>query len=77
MNAQKGDIITFTATVEPSQDDPKFGFFKRPAKGSFLNEKTGEIIPSYPLYQDVQVLTTPDLLAEAQQKWRDLYGEVR
>lgn len=29
-NVEKGDKITFTATLEPSKDDPKFGFFKRP-----------------------------------------------
>ena len=28
----KGDRVCFTATVEPSRDDPKFGFGKRPAK---------------------------------------------
>jgi hypothetical protein len=27
---EKGDKITFAATLEPSQDDPKFGFGKRP-----------------------------------------------
>jgi hypothetical protein len=27
---QKDDQVKFTATVEPSSDDPKFGFFKRP-----------------------------------------------
>lgn len=32
MEADKGDRVTFTATVEPSKDDPKFGFYKRPAK---------------------------------------------
>jgi len=28
--AEKGQTITFTATVTPSDSDPKFGFFKRP-----------------------------------------------
>ena len=31
-NVEKGDKITFTVSVEPSRDDPKFGFGKRPAK---------------------------------------------
>jgi hypothetical protein len=30
-DANKGDVIELTATIEPSQDDPKFGFYKRPA----------------------------------------------
>ena len=77
MNAQKGDLITFTATVKPSDKDPKFGFFSRPTKGSFVNEKTGEIIPSYPLYQDEKEFPTPELLAAAQDKWRAAYGEVK
>lgn len=28
---EKGDRVKFRATVKPSGDDPKFGFFKRPA----------------------------------------------
>lgn len=28
--AEKGDIVSFTATVKPKEDDSKFGFFKRP-----------------------------------------------
>jgi hypothetical protein len=28
--AQVGDAVDFTATLTPSKDDPKFGFFKRP-----------------------------------------------
>lgn len=30
----KGDRVTFTATVNPSDDDPVFGFFKRPTKAA-------------------------------------------
>lgn len=30
VNAEKGDRVTFTATVEQSRDDETFGFFKRP-----------------------------------------------
>lgn len=29
---EKGERVRFTATVEPSKDDIKFGFFKRPTK---------------------------------------------
>ena len=29
---ERGDRIQFTATLEPSADDPKFGFYKRPTK---------------------------------------------
>jgi len=32
----KGQKITFTATVEQSHEEPKFGFFKRPTKASIL-----------------------------------------
>ena len=31
---QRGEQISFTATVTPSDKDPKFGFFKRPTKAS-------------------------------------------
>ena len=34
--AKRGDIVTFTATLTPSNDDPKFGFFKRPTKASIV-----------------------------------------
>lgn len=44
INADKGDLITFTATLEPSKDDAKFGFFSRPAKAFYVTEETGEII---------------------------------
>jgi hypothetical protein len=33
---EKGDTIKFMAKVEPSKDDPKFGFFKRPTKAEKL-----------------------------------------
>lgn len=32
LDVEKGDTVTFTATVEPSRDDQTFGFYKRPAK---------------------------------------------
>ena len=31
-----GDIVRFTATVSASDNDPKFGFFKRPAKAEVV-----------------------------------------
>jgi hypothetical protein len=35
--AEVGSRVTFTATLEPSQDDPGFAFFARPAKGEVLS----------------------------------------
>tara|TARA_B100000902_G_C27278889_1_gene900478 strand:+ start:104 stop:937 length:834 start_codon:yes stop_codon:yes gene_type:complete len=35
---QRGDRVTFMATITPSDDDTKFGFFKRPTKAVYLNE---------------------------------------
>ena len=35
--ALKGAMVTFTATVEQSKDDPAFGFFKRATKASLLD----------------------------------------
>lgn len=32
----KGERVTFTATIEPSKDDRLFGFFKRPSKAERL-----------------------------------------
>jgi hypothetical protein len=34
VNVEKGDTVTFTATVERSKDDDHFGFYKRPSKAS-------------------------------------------
>ena len=33
---EEGDTVTFTATLEPSDSDPLFGFFKRPTKAKIL-----------------------------------------
>lgn len=38
-SAEKGDTITFVATVTKSDDDPTFGFFKRPAGAEILQRK--------------------------------------
>ena len=32
----RGDKVKFTATIEPSDRDPKFGFFKRPSKATVV-----------------------------------------
>ena len=37
--AEKGDTVSFTATVSVSDDDPKFGFFKRPSKARNVNKE--------------------------------------
>ena len=37
----KGDTVTLTATLEPSKDDAKFGFFSRPT-GATLTRRAGE-----------------------------------
>lgn len=37
--AEKGDKVSFTGTIEPSKDDTKFGFFKRPTKMTILESK--------------------------------------
>jgi len=37
---ERGDRITFTATVERSDRDPSFGFFKRPRKASIISYAT-------------------------------------
>lgn len=37
-NSIRGVRVTFTATVQPSNDDPKFGFYSRPRKASVLQE---------------------------------------
>jgi len=33
---ERGERVTFTATVSPSDTDPKFGFFKRPASAAVV-----------------------------------------
>lgn len=40
--ASEGDVVRFTARVEPSDDDPKFGFFKRPTKAAIIQSQEGE-----------------------------------
>jgi hypothetical protein len=38
IEVHKGDEIAFTATVASSEDDPSFGFYKRPAKAVLVKE---------------------------------------
>ena len=38
INIERGSHVKFTAMVEPSKDDPKFGFFKRPTKAECTDE---------------------------------------
>jgi hypothetical protein len=38
LDASRGDRIQITASVEPSQNDPKFGFGKRPARAEILTK---------------------------------------
>jgi hypothetical protein len=35
----KGRSVSFSATIQPSEDDDKFGFFKRPTKAKFNEEE--------------------------------------
>ncbi len=35
----RGDRLTFSAAVEPSQNDPKFGFYKRPTQAEVLKKE--------------------------------------
>ena len=39
IDAKRGDHITFEAQVTVSDDDPKFGFFKRPTKAKIMEVK--------------------------------------
>lgn len=41
-DVRKGDIVEFTATVEPSETDNLFGFFKRPTKAQILEKAQTE-----------------------------------
>lgn len=34
--AHRGDVVEFTATVNPSDDDDSFGFYRRPTKARFV-----------------------------------------
>ena len=39
IDPSRGDRVAFVGTVEPSRDDSRFGFFKRPAKAVVLDEE--------------------------------------
>lgn len=36
VSVERGDRVRFTAQVSPSDDDPKFGFYKRPTKAEVI-----------------------------------------
>lgn len=60
-NPERGDRIEFFAAVEPSRDDVKFGFYKRPTKGKVIERS----IKDKPLSEQernmrVYFFTTPD-----------------
>lgn len=44
VDSGRGERVKFTATVEPSNDDPKFGFFKRPTKAEQLTGTTVALV---------------------------------
>jgi hypothetical protein len=39
---ERGDGVAFTATLQPSDRDPKFGFFKRPSKARITDYRPAE-----------------------------------
>jgi hypothetical protein len=43
VEAKRGDRVTFTARVEPSDSDPTFGFYKRPTKAEILETNKEEV----------------------------------
>lgn len=47
-NLEKGDRVKFTATVQVSRDDAKFGFYKRPAKVTILDADGNPIVHEAP-----------------------------
>lgn len=46
LTVERGDKIEFTATVTPSNDDKKFGFYKRPMKATITEEVGGGVVTS-------------------------------
>jgi hypothetical protein len=43
VSAEEGDTVTFTATLTASDDDPLFGFFKRPTKASIVARASASV----------------------------------
>jgi hypothetical protein len=50
ISVNRDDRVTFTATVEPSKDDPKFGFYKRPTQAS---------VEAAPVYEPTIIVSCP------------------
>jgi hypothetical protein len=61
---RKGDRVVFDATVEPSHDDPKFGFYKRPTKAYKLYQP-GEVVQVWENGELVDRVAGPDGRLEA------------
>jgi len=48
----RGDRVTFTATLKPSSDDAKFGFFSRPAKAECSTKSDAALAASWAKRRD-------------------------
>src|SRR5215831_10481032 len=47
IDPQRGDIVALTASIAPSQDDPKFGFYSRPT-GAEILRRAADAAPAAP-----------------------------
>jgi hypothetical protein len=60
-DVERGSAITFTATLTPSKDDPKFGFGKRPVMGVSKARKA-PVQPEQPVQQEQPIAADSSLL---------------
>jgi hypothetical protein len=58
-----GDKVRFTASVTPFNDDPKFGFFKRPTNAMLLEE--GWTAPTFDVFMEFKAGSETAKLVEA------------